>query len=47
MMDVFVILIAVMGSWYRHMPKFNHVIYSECVQFVIRQVNLDEADFNF
>ena len=47
MMDVFVILIVVMGSWYIHMPKFNHVIYFECVQFVICQVHLNKANFNF
>lgn len=43
MMDVFVILIVVVGSWYIHMPKLNF----EYVQFVICQVYLNKTSFNF
>lgn len=47
MMDEFVILIVVMGSWNIHVPKLNHVIYFEYVQFIICQVYLNKASFNF
>lgn len=47
MMDVFVTLIVVMGSWYIHMPKLYQVIYLEYVQFIICQVYLNKAGFNF
>lgn len=47
MMDEFVILIVVMGSWNIHVPKLNPIIYFEYVQFIICQVYLNKASFNF